>query len=192
MEQLTFKNIYGTGTIMANRINGPEFKKDRHMKRGESEEFVGSDKKLYLTKWMDNKSKLMLSNALRVESQSSVKRWDKIRRERVEVTCPKVVSTYNKKMGGVDLADQMIEYYRSFFKTKKWSFKVILHLFDLAVVNSWMEYKNDFEATKTNATKPNKIKIKDLHTFRLDLREYLISGSKKRPIAVNDINSEEN
>ncbi|KAG5869859.1 hypothetical protein JTB14_005386 [Gonioctena quinquepunctata] len=144
MEQLTSKNIYGTGTIMANRINGPEFKKDRHMKRGESEEFVRSDKKLCLTKWMDNKSVLMLSNASGVEPQSSVKRWDKIRRERVEVTCPKVVSIYNKKMGGVDLADQMIEYYRSFFKTKKWSFKVILHLFDLAVVNSCMEYRNDF------------------------------------------------
>ncbi|KAG5860623.1 hypothetical protein JTB14_037067 [Gonioctena quinquepunctata] len=125
MEQLTSKNIYGTGTIMANRINGPEFKEDRHMKRGESEEFVRSDKKLCLIKWMDNKSVLMLSNAFGVEPQSSVKRWDEIRREQVEVTCPKVVSIYNKEMGGVDLADQMIEYYRSFFKTKKGSFKVI-------------------------------------------------------------------
>ncbi|KAG5868518.1 hypothetical protein JTB14_038154 [Gonioctena quinquepunctata] len=44
MEQLTSKNIYGTGTIMANRINEPEFKKDRHMKRIESEEFVWSSK----------------------------------------------------------------------------------------------------------------------------------------------------
>lgn len=176
MEQLLTLKIYGTATIMNNRIKGMDFKKDRNMIRGESEAFVRSDKKLCVTKWMDNKSVLMISTAFGVKPECFVKRWDKTKKQRVEVTCPKVVSMYNKNMGGVDLCDQMIEYYRSFFKTKKWTLKLILHLFDLAIVNSWMEYRRDMKSS-------NRSNVKDLLTFRLELGEYLISRTKKRPNA---------
>lgn len=46
-------------------------------------------------------------------------------------------------MGGVDLVDQMMEYFRSWIRTKKWPVKVILHFFDLSIVNSWFEYRLD-------------------------------------------------
>lgn len=56
-----------------------------------------------------------------------VQRWDKAKKGRY-VSCPKVVKIYNQMMGGV-------EYYR-FFKTKNWPLKVILHWFNLAIINS--------------------------------------------------------
>lgn len=37
-------------------------------------------------------------------------------------------------MGGVDIVDQQMKYYRIFIKTKKWSEKVIIHFLDLALV----------------------------------------------------------
>lgn len=47
-------------------------------------------------------------------------------------------------------------------------------MFDLAIVNSWMEYKIDAKSQNI-ITKPM-----DLLDFRLNLDEYLVSGAKKR------------
>lgn len=124
MEKLFTLNIDGTGTIMSNRLKGCKVKPDKEMNRGDCEELVRTDQKLCVTKWMDNKSVLLLSTAYGVNPEGTVQRWDKHEKERVEVKCPNVVRTYNQKMGGVDICDQMIEYYRTFFKTRKWTFKV--------------------------------------------------------------------
>ena len=35
--------------------------------------------------------------------------------------CVTLVQRYKCYMGGVDNVDQMLEYYRTFFKTKKWT-----------------------------------------------------------------------
>lgn len=181
LNRLVSLDIYGTGTIMTNRLKGCTFKKDKEMKRGTSQELIRNDNKICATKWMDNKSVLMISTAFGSEPQEIIKRWDKTNKKHIDVTCPKVVRIYNKKMGGVDVCDQMIEYYRSFFKTKKWTLKVILHLFDMVIVNSWMEYKEDFTDKKK--------KPMDLLDFRLSLGEYLISsGPKEHPMP--DINAD--
>lgn len=78
-------------------------------------------------------------------------------------------------MGGIDLCDQMIENYRTWFKTKKWTVKVIIHLFDLAIVNSWFEYRED--ARKANMRKNEVI---DLLAFRLSIVEYLLGGPTRK------------
>ncbi|KAL3195152.1 hypothetical protein MRX96_045740 [Rhipicephalus microplus] len=44
-------------------------------------------------------------------------------------------------MGGVDRADQLLSFYRNELKTKKWYKRIIFHLLDLAVVNSWLLYR---------------------------------------------------
>lgn len=46
-------------------------------------------------------------------------------------------------MGGVDLCNQQMEAYRTWIKSKKWTIKVAVHFIDLAIVNAWMEYKED-------------------------------------------------
>lgn len=172
MYELLKSKIYGTGTIMINRLKQCNFKKDSQMKRGESDEIVSSDGKVSLTKWKDNKSVVMISSAFGRNPEHVVKRWDKSKKERIEVPCPNVVKLYNERMGGVDIFDQMMEYYRTYFRTKKWTVKVILHLFDLAIVNSWMEYRRDCRNARVKALK--------LLDFRLNLGEYLTSGAIER------------
>lgn len=88
-------------------------------------------------------------------------------------------------MGGVDTFDQLMEYYRTYIKTKKWTLKTIIHFKDAAVVNSWIQYKQDCQANGL----PKKT-ILDLLAFRLQLAEALVNSPDKLPVIIND-NSEE-
>lgn len=73
-------------------------------------------------------------------------------------------------MGGVDVLDQQMEYYRCFIKTKKWTLKVLIHFLDLSIVNAWRLYRNDCLA--------NKLSRKDsmpLLDFRMNVADSLSS-----------------
>jgi len=59
------------------------------------------------TKWMDNKSVLMLSNYHNPLAVHDIERRVKGSKNKVKVSCPTVVHEYNQYMGGVDLIDQM-------------------------------------------------------------------------------------
>lgn len=120
-------------------------------------------------------SVLMISTIHGAEPISTVSRWDKKTKNYKEVTCPAIVSNYNRNMGGVDLCDQMMEAYRTWFKTKKWTLKVILHLFDLSIVNAWFEYRED---AKKNHLRNGE--IMDLLAFRLSIIEYLIGAPTRK------------
>lgn len=89
-------------------------------------------------------------------------------------------------MGGVDICDQQMEYYRTWIKTKKWTLKVILHFLDLATVNAWMEYRQDCN----KAGIPNG-KVKDLLHFRMDLSETLLATPKRKRTANEEIVDDE-
>ena len=62
-------------------------------------------------------------------------------------------------MGGVDLLDLLLGYYRSKIKSKKWYLRIFFHLTDMVIVNVWIllrKYKNadfhlvDFKLTTAN------------------------------------------
>ncbi|XP_030747111.1 piggyBac transposable element-derived protein 3-like [Sitophilus oryzae] len=108
-DRLISLEIYGTVTIMPNRLKKCNFLKDKQFKRGNSQKLVRNDGKVSVTKWMDNKSVLMISTACGSEPQGVVSRWEKSEKKHVEVPCPNVVGMYNQKMGGVDVCDQIIE-----------------------------------------------------------------------------------
>lgn len=51
-------------------------------------------------------------------------------------------------MGGVDKIDQLIAYYRTFIKSKKWTLRMMFHAIDIACCNSWLEYLKDCDKFK--------------------------------------------
>lgn len=55
---------------------------------------------------------------------------------------PIEVAKYNDYMSGVDRTDQMISYYSCPRKSTKWYKKVIFHLLDVAVWNSFLFIKS--------------------------------------------------
>lgn len=83
---------------------------------------------------------------------------------------------YNKSKGGVDKHDQLVSYYRVHMKSKKWTLRLILHAFDMAVANSWLEYIND-----SNALKISKNKQYTLLDFKSSLAEELIFVCRPTP-----------
>ncbi|GBP80088.1 Chimeric ERCC6-PGBD3 protein [Eumeta japonica] len=166
---------------MANRFNTKkktlyEFKKDNRMTRGD-EEVVNRENTLSVVKWKNNKGVLMVSTAFGAAPRTQVSRWDKKRKRYIDVSCPAIIKNYNSFMGGVDVCDQMMEVYRTWRKTRKWPVKVIIHMFDLAIVNSWLEYRADCKASNRKS-----IDIMDLLAFRLSISDHLLNGPpRKRP-----------
>ncbi|KAE9543640.1 hypothetical protein AGLY_002036 [Aphis glycines] len=136
---------------------------DTKMKRGDFEEVVSDDKNICLLKWKDNKSVVTTSTCYGGLPTSSVSRWDKKQNKYIDVQIPNMISKYNEKMGGVDHFDQMMEYYRTWLKKKKWPLKNILHLLDLTVTNI-----------------PKK-KIKDLLQFGMEIGESLFTATPPPP-----------
>ncbi len=53
---------------------------------------------------------------------------------------PKCIAEYNRYMGGIDKADQMVSYYSSPRKTIRWQLKVFFHLMDLSLWNGHFLY----------------------------------------------------
>ena len=148
LSELAKKQLYCTGTIQKNRINevsrvlssDKEFMKKE---RGTSELVQSSDRKICVVKWLDNKPIVMASTCTGIEPVGLVKRWSKKDKKYIQVSCPAVISKYNAKMGGVDMSDRMISYYRTRARTKKWTVRTIFHFFDLSVTNAWIQYRNE-------------------------------------------------
>ncbi|XP_068081805.1 piggyBac transposable element-derived protein 3-like [Anabrus simplex] len=175
LQVLSEKGIEGTGTVMKNRIRDIELSQKK-MNRGESNEYVRSDEKIVVTEWMDNQKVVMASTCAGKHPELHVRRWSKAEKRHVEVDCPSVVCKYNQCMGGVDICNQQMECYRTWFRTRKWTVKVILHFLDLATVNSWMLYREDALANKRSNRE-----IKDLLKFRMSIAEArLATPARKR------------
>ena len=73
----------------------------------------------------------------------NVSRYDKKASQRIEIPCPNIVQQYNKSMGGVDLADCLISLYRINIRSKKYYHRLVFHMIDMILVNSWLLYKRD-------------------------------------------------
>ena len=91
--------------------------------------------------WLDNKVVLMGSNTHSVKLTFEVQRYDRKEKKHINVKCPQLIKSYNECMGGVDKCDILLALYRNRIKTRKWYEKILFHLLDLCVANSWLLYK---------------------------------------------------
>jgi hypothetical protein len=165
--------INAAGTLRLNRFANPPFLTDRETKikgRGHAEEVESRDGNVVLTKWQDSKPVIMGSNFVGKGIEKIVSRWDKSKKEYVSVNQPEVIQLYNESMGGVDLLDQLLSYYRIFIKSKKWTLRIISHFIDFAVCISWIQYKKSLKKSHVNSKY-----IMDLLNFRITLAKELAS-----------------
>ncbi len=156
LEVLAEKKIHAAGTAWLSRFANPPLKADKEMskkERGNHDEVQSRDGKVVLVKWFDNRSVVLASNFVGVGDEDEVQRWNQKEKQYVKSKCPEVVKKYNKAMG-VDKLDQLISLYRIDIRSRKWPLRMISHAFDVAVVNSWLEYRRDNES---KGTEPQKI-----------------------------------
>lgn len=190
LEILKSKGINVAGTIRVNRFGKPPLLSDKEMMkkgRGSCDSVVSENGKVTIVKWQDNKPVHLASNFVGVGSSDSAKRWDKKLKQHIDVNRPEIISLYNNGMGGVDLLDQLISYYRVFVRSRKWALRVIFHFMDFAICSSWIEYRKDQEKSGID-----KRKIKDLLHFRKEVAYSLIKLGNPVRIAKRGAQPDEN
>lgn len=178
MEWLHRRNIFAVGTARVDRFMKPHLKNDKEMKnepRGSYEEMISNEGKVVLTKWYDNKGVVVASNFIAAGNVQNCKRWDKHRKQFIDVPRPEAIKLYNESMGGVDKLDFLISLYRIFIRARKWTLRMIDHSIDLAITNSWLEYMRDAKAL--NLPKKNTL---DLIHFRQHVAQALIFSNQSR------------
>ncbi|KAK8784396.1 hypothetical protein V5799_009238 [Amblyomma americanum] len=157
LDKLVEKGIAGTGTLMNNRIpKGVKLSGEKELKqkgRGASEEWARKDKKQIVVRRYDNKPITFLSSVHSQDPQDTCRRWSRKEKKHIDVPWPEIVRMYNVNMGGVDLADRMISYYRIKARVNKWTIRSIFHLFDIALSNSWVQYTQDMRARQNSRKK---------------------------------------
>ena len=95
--------------------------------------------------WMGQRLVPMITNSHDTSTEAyvmkrRVKRGGRTVYEEVPMERPKVISHYTQYMGGVDLFDQMVNYYSFARRTQRWTKKVTMYLLQLAVQNSYSCY----------------------------------------------------
>ena len=142
MEVLRSEHILACGTIRSSRKDFPQLCGDKSLKRGEFD-YRSTPSGITVFKWHDTKPVHLISNYHDVEN-STVQRKNK-KGIKLTVTCPSVVTDYNKHMGGVDKHDMMKQLYGSDRKSKKWWHRLFFGLLDMAIVNSYIVYAENRE-----------------------------------------------
>jgi hypothetical protein len=168
IRHLLQKGIFYSGTIRKNRMRKCPLVTNENEKRGTINEIVTGDDKIVITQWSDNKVVYMASSLVGKGETGVVERWSKTEKKFVNVVRPEVVKCYNSSMGGVYKTDFLVQLYRIFIRSRKWTLRVVFHFINLAITNSWLEYKRDVECKAV----PKK-EQKDLLEFSFDIAEAL-------------------
>ncbi|XP_023026106.2 piggyBac transposable element-derived protein 3 [Leptinotarsa decemlineata] len=110
MVHLAKQGIFSLGTIRRNRLPNCQLPNELSLKkvsRGTSHEYVATVDGVDISSliWKDNKYVTLISSFAGKNPVSKVKRFDRKKKEKIEVDCPYIISEYNRHMGGVDLLD---------------------------------------------------------------------------------------
>ena len=109
-----------------------------------------NEAEVMMVKWNDNSIVTVATNNGTVQPLASAKRYNRKEKRSVSVPQPRVISEYNKNMGGVDLHDNDIANYRIRVRGKKWWWPLFTNVIDSAVVNSWKVHRLANENTMSH------------------------------------------
>ena len=114
-----------------------------------------------------------MSTFAAIDPVKEVQRWDRKLMQNITVSCPSIIVLYNSFMGGVDLLDALLALYRNPIRSKKWYHRLLFHIFDLAVVQSWVLYVKDCEHERIP-----KASMLSLLQFKLNIAECMLKENK--------------
>ncbi|XP_045459219.1 piggyBac transposable element-derived protein 4-like [Melitaea cinxia] len=132
-QKLLDLKTHTNGTLRKTRKDNPKFVVQKKLKKGQH---VWARKgKVYVSAWKDKREVYMVTT---MDHPALIEVTNRFGKKKMK---PKEVDKYNKYMSGVDRSDQIINYYSSPRKTIRWYKKVLFHIVDTAVWNSYYIYK---------------------------------------------------
>lgn len=134
--ELLEKKTYVTGTLRGSRVGNPLEVITAKINTGESA--IMHNEKVVVTKWKDKREISFISSEHKSDYKGTVSR-----RSRTIKYKPAVQIKYNFFMRSIDEHDQMLSYYTCEHKSIRWYKKVILHVIQICLVNSWLLYKKE-------------------------------------------------
>lgn len=140
--------IHTTGTIRTNRLKNCPLESEANLRsqgRGSMDAVVDLNSNITVVRWLDNSTVTLASTYASIEPATTVRRWSRKEKKIVNVSCPFIVSEYNRSMGGVDLSDMLISLYAIDRKSKKWYMRVFYHLIGISISNSWLLYRRHLQ-----------------------------------------------
>jgi|UniRef100_A0A2S2Q116 hypothetical protein len=139
------RKTYVTGTLRSNRKGNPKGVINKKLQKGEH---IWKRRGLvYVSKWKDKRDVICITTNHKPTIILSKNRYG---REKLK---PLEIVKYNEYMSGVDRSDQMISYYSCPRKSAKWYKKVLFHLLDVTLWNTFFIYKKHFS--------PKNLRFKD-------------------------------
>lgn len=160
LEHLASNDTYACATVRCSRKDLPPCAKDK-LRPGQK--LVRQKGNVVFTKWHDKRDVSVISSNLSPLAVDLV-----VNRRNQQVSKPAVVDLYNKHMGGVDLADQLRNYYSMGRSSSKWYRYLFWFLFDISICNSFILY-NHYRREHGEG------KVKQVN-FRMNLAKQLIGG----------------
>lgn len=133
------QHVHTTGTVMSNRQGLPPQIKNKHkLSKGDTIAWTRQNKEMALS-WKDKRVVNMLSTYYDI-GQTVIQRRTK-NGGTEDITKPNAVIEYTKHMGAVDRFDHYCNSYSFTRKSLKWWKKTFFWLLEVAVVNSFILYK---------------------------------------------------
>lgn len=138
--ELLSLDCYLTGTVMPTRVGMPPNLKNetKKMKKGDILSQRNGD--TLVVSWKDKRIVHMLSTnnkGSKADMTNVQSKWP----EKPPTAKPNVVIDYTKHMGAVDRSDHFISSYQFIRRTKKWYRKTFFWLLEVAIVDSYILYK---------------------------------------------------
>lgn len=131
-----------TGTLRSNRKLNPTHITSKTVKLKKGDHKFARKGSVYICRWKDKRDVFIITTGVHLVMVT-------VKNKRgVEIEKPKPIIEYNQNMSGIDRCDQMLSYYSSPRKTIKWYKKVMFHLLDIAIWNSFYLYKKRFPQYK--------------------------------------------
>ena len=160
--KLLQRKTHTTGTLRSNRRENPKNITTKKLKKGEHKWLRKG--KVYVSKWKDKREVLMITTKFHPEMIETANSYNQTKSK------PKEVSEYNLNMAGIDRSDQLTSYYSCPRKSIRWYKKVMFHLVDITVVNSFLLYR-EITKSKISLLQFREAIIKDLFGISPDIKD---------------------
>lgn len=141
-----------TGTVKQNRVKENN-KLANNVSRGTMKVKHEKNSGLNYITLMDSKEVSILSTAAAVSPLQNVKRYVKDKSRKDDIAMPNAFAKYNKYMGGADIHDEYCSTLLPTFRSKKWTWVVLMQLIQSSLANAVILFNSERENYKKVSAK---------------------------------------